>query len=160
MWWGLATPVPGPISCSDKTLLTHLDLRMSSRQSGILVGSSMGTLVVVEFNDMQCPACNKHAIDAQPSIDQSFIDTGKVLWVDKHLPLRIHKYAPLEAVAAECAGNQQKYWDIHHLLHEKSENWTNDNAESALRALARELPLDMPAFLGCFNSREGLERVL
>ncbi len=123
-------------------------------------GNPAAALVVVEFNDFQCPACNKHALEAQPLIDREFIDTGKVLWVDKHLPLKMHPYAPLAAVAAECAGNQQKYWDMHHLLHEKSESWTNDNADSALRVVARELQLDMPAFLGCFNSRQGLERVL
>jgi len=123
-------------------------------------GNPAAALVVVEFNDFECPACNKHAMEAQPTIDQEFIDTGKVLWVDKHLPLKMHPHAPLAAVAAECAGDQQKYWDMHHLLHEKSESWTNDNAETALRALARELQLDMPAFLSCFNSRQGLELVL
>lgn len=123
-------------------------------------GSPAARLVVVEFNDFQCSACNKHSVEAQPTIDRELIDTGKVLWVDKHLPLKMHPYAALAAVAAECAGNQQMYWDMHHLLHENSESWANENAEVALTALARDLRLDMPAFLGCFNGRQGLERVL
>jgi len=123
-------------------------------------GNPAAALIVIEFNDFQCPGCNKHAMEVQPVIDREFVDTGKVLWVDKQFPLRVHPYAAIAAVAAECAGTQQKYWDMHHLLHEKSENWTNENAESELQTLARELQLDMPEFLGCFNSRQGLERVL
>ena len=123
-------------------------------------GNPDAQLVVVEFNDFQCPACQKHALEAQPIIDKKLIDTGKVLWVDKHLPLKMHPYAPVAAVAAECAGDQQHYWQMHGLLHAKSESWVNDDVEGALLALARELQLDIPQFRACFDSRQGLERVL
>jgi protein-disulfide isomerase len=93
-------------------------------------------------------------------IDQELVDTGKLLWVDKHLPLRVHPYAALAAVAAECAGDQQQYWEMHGRLHAESERWINDNAENALLALAAELQLDMPEFRSCLDSRNGLERVL
>jgi len=46
--------------------------------------------VVVEFNDFQCPSCRRHALEGQPRIDTELVDTGKVLWVTKHFPLRIH----------------------------------------------------------------------
>ena len=123
-------------------------------------GNPDAKLVVIEFNDFQCPACQKHALEAQPLLDQALVDTGQVLWVDKHLPLRIHPYAALAAVAAECAGDQQQYWQMHALLHEESERWANDEAEQALSAMAQDLQLDMSEFRDCFDSRKGLERVL
>ncbi|MDH3469131.1 MAG: DsbA family protein [Gammaproteobacteria bacterium] len=46
------------------------------------------------------------------------------------------------------------------MLFEKSDEWANDDAEQMLVALAEQLPLDIPPFLDCFNSRKGLERVL
>jgi len=123
-------------------------------------GNAEAQLVVVEFNDFQCPACQKHALEAQPIIDKELVDTGKLLWVDKQLPLRVHEHALVAAVAAECAGDQEQYWQMHGLLHAESERWVNDDADNALLALAKELELDMQEFRGCFESRKGLERVV
>jgi protein-disulfide isomerase len=123
-------------------------------------GDPDAPLVVVEFNDFQCPACRKHTLEAQPVIDRDLVDTGKVLWVDKQFPLRVHEHAIVAAVAAECAGEQQRYWQMHGLLHAESERWITDAAENALLSLAEELELDMGRFRSCFDSREGLERVV
>ncbi len=65
-------------------------------------GDTEADLVVVEFSDFQCPSCRRHALENQPLIDAELVKTGKVLWVNKHFPLRIHPYAALAAVAAEC----------------------------------------------------------
>lgn len=123
-------------------------------------GNPEAQVVVVEFNDFQCAACQKHTLEAQPIIDEELVDTGKVMWVDKHLPLRVHDHAAVAAVAAECAGDQQQYWQMHGLLHADSERWANDDADNALLGLAKELKLDMGKFRGCFEGRQGLERVL
>ena len=123
-------------------------------------GNPNARVVVVEFNDFQCPACQTHTREAQPIIDKELVDTGKVLWVDKQLPLRVHEHALIAAVAAECAGDQQKYWEMHGSLHADSERWANDDAENALLGLAADLDLDMDEFRGCFDSREGIERVV
>ena len=72
----------------------------------------------------------------------------------------MHEHALIAAVAAECAGDQQRYWEMHGLLHADSEPWANDDAENALLALADSLDLDMQTFRRCFESREGLERVV
>lgn len=123
-------------------------------------GNPEAKLAVVEFNDFQCPACQKHSREVQPLIDKELVDTGKILWVDKQLPLRIHEHALIAAVAAECAGDQQKYWEMHGSLHADSDRWANDDAENALLAIADSLDLDMDEFRGCFESRQGLERVV
>ncbi|MDH3375854.1 MAG: DsbA family protein [Gammaproteobacteria bacterium] len=123
-------------------------------------GDPKAKLVVVEFNDFQCPACRRHALEGQPRIDTELVDTGKVLWVTKHFPLRIHPYAALAAVTAECAGEQGKFWEMHHLLFDQTDQWATEDAENALVALAESVPLDHSRFVTCFNGRKGLERVL
>jgi protein-disulfide isomerase len=123
-------------------------------------GDPEARLVVIEFNDFQCPACRRHALEYQPLIDEKLVDTGQVLWVNKHFPLRVHPYAALAAVAAECAGDQGKFWDMHHLLFDQTDEWANEEAETKLLSLGQELSLDMPQFTACFNGRHGLERVL
>ena len=123
-------------------------------------GSGQARLVVVEFSDFQCPSCRRQALETFPELDKQFIETGKVMWVFKHLPLKMHPHAPAAATAAECAGDQNEFWAMHHLLYEKQEEWSKENSDAELVKLAQQLGMDMPAFEKCFNSRTGLERVL
>jgi predicted DsbA family dithiol-disulfide isomerase len=94
-------------------------------------------------------------------LDQQLVETGEILWVAKHLPLRIHPHAPAAAVAAECAGEQGKFWAMHHRLFERMEQWANgDDPDRALGHLAMALGLDQAQFSACLQSRKALERVL
>ena len=123
-------------------------------------GNPHAPVVVVEFSDFQCESCARHAIEVQPRIDATFVDTGQVLWVSKHLPLKKHPYAAVAAVAAECAGDQGRYFEMSQRLYATVATWAQPDAESTLPALARELKLDPVAFERCFNGRPALERVM
>jgi protein-disulfide isomerase len=124
-------------------------------------GNSKALLAVVEFSDFQCPACRRHALEVQPTLDETFVDSGKILWVFKNLPLRIHPQAPVAAVAAECAGEQGQFWEMHHLLFEAQDQWAVDDPDPVLLGLAQQLDLDDDdEFETCLDSRQALERVL
>lgn len=125
-------------------------------------GNPDASVVVVEFSDYECPFCRDHAIETQPLIDETLVDTGDVLWVFKHLPRNIHPRARVAAVAAECAGDQGQFWEMHDLLFETSDEWADEDVDvdTALIGLAATLPLDMSRFESCFASRTALERVL
>lgn len=123
-------------------------------------GNPQATVVVIEFSDFQCPACARHVREVQPAIDAALVEPGKVLWISKHLPLRIHPQAPLAAAAAECAGDQQRYWEMHDALFEEIERWAHDSVEEALMAIAAGVGLDMPVFRSCLDGRVAMERVL
>jgi protein-disulfide isomerase len=124
-------------------------------------GNPSAKLVLVEFGDFQCASCQRHVLATQPELDKRFVESGDVLWVVKHFPLRIHSHAPVAAAAAECAGDQGKFWAMHHLLFERMEQWsTGDDADAALARLASELKLDGVGFSACLKGRTALERVL
>ncbi len=125
-------------------------------------GSPSAPLVVIEFSDFECSFCRDHAVDTQPVIDEALVDTGDVLWVFKHLPLDAHPSARVAAVAAECAGDQGQFWEMHDLLFESVDEWTGKDVDvdTALLGLAEELSLNGGAFEECFASRVALERVL
>jgi|GEM_PF-240460 len=123
-------------------------------------GNPDAALVVVEFADFQCPPCRDHAVEVQPTVEEKFIDSDQIMWVFKHLPLKEHPLAPVAAVAAECAGNQNQFWPMHDLLFEKQEQWAEGDTEAVLLTLAAELNLDKEVFSTCFNSRQALEQVL
>ncbi len=123
-------------------------------------GSEDAVLTIVEFSDFQCPACATHALEVQPAIDEQFVVSGTVRWVFKNFPLQIHPHSPAAAVAAECAGDQGGFWEMHDLLFARQAEWTEGDADAAIEALAGELELDANAFSACFTSRKALERVL
>jgi protein-disulfide isomerase len=124
-------------------------------------GNPNAKLVLVEFGDFQCDACQRHALMTQPELDKRFVETGQMLWVVKHFPFRAHPHAPVGAAAAECAGDQGMFWPMHHRLFERMQQWsTADDPDTALVQLAADLELDRVQFVACLQSRKPLERVL
>lgn len=123
-------------------------------------GNPEATVAVAQFSDFQCPACATFAQETQPQLEQAYVDTDKVLWIFKHLPLRTHPQAALAAAAAECAGDQGQFWEMHDRLYETMDTWAVPGADAALVQIADEAGLDADAFQSCLNSRPALERVL
>jgi protein-disulfide isomerase len=121
-------------------------------------GGPNAKVVLIEFEDFQCPACQRHALKTQPELDKRFVDTGEVRWVVKHFPLGIHPRAPAAAAAAQCAGDQDKFWPMHRLLFERQEQWsTGGDPDVALTAIAADLGLETGRFNACLKGRQALE---
>lgn len=125
-------------------------------------GNPDAPLVVVEFSDFQCPFCRQHALNTQPVLDEQFVDPGDVMWVFKHFPVeQSHPQAVAAAGAAQCAGYQGQFWEMHHLLFERMADWGNSaGVDAALTALAEELSLDMAQFETCMEAQETYQAIL
>jgi protein-disulfide isomerase len=123
-------------------------------------GNPDATLVVVEFSDFQCPFCRSHALNTQPLLDEQFVDPGDVMWVFKHFPVeQTHPQAIAAHVASECAGQQGQFWEMHHLIFEDVQTWSNSNVEEVMAGLAAELGLDVEAFTTCQADEDALMAV-
>ena len=122
-------------------------------------GDPNAPLTVIEFSDFQCPYCQRHVADTQPILDEKYVDSGKVLWVYKHFPLNIHPQAPAAGVAAECAGEQGKFWEMHEALFASVQAWSVDDPTPVLQTLAAEVGLDGDAFAACLADPEIAARV-
>lgn len=122
-------------------------------------GNPDAKVVVVEFSDFQCPFCRRHVQDTQPTLDEKFVDTGEILWVFKHFPLPIHPQAPAAGVAAECAANQDEFWEMHELLFERTADWSVSDPSPIFIQLAGELGLDTETFTACLNDAAIAQRV-
>lgn len=124
-------------------------------------GNPNAKLVLVEFTDFECPACKRHAAETTAMLQKDFIDTGKVLWIVKHFPLRMHRQAPIAAAAAECAGQQGRFWSMHDALFDGVEQWSgSDNIDHEFADVAANLGLDKAKFSACLAGRYALEQVL
>lgn len=122
-------------------------------------GDPNAKVTVIEFSDFQCPFCGKHSLETQPTLDEKYVDTGKVRWVFKHFPLSIHPQAPAAGVAAECAAEQDKFWEMGHLLFESVSTWGINEPNPAFVELANQLGLDTATFEACLSDPEMQARV-
>ncbi len=123
-------------------------------------GNQEAKVVVIEFSNFQCSSCRQHALEVQPAVDKALVDTGQVMWVFKNLPLRSLRQSAVAAVAAECAGDQGRYWEMNRLLFESQSQWAVDDPDKVLVGLAEQLGLDKSRFSACLSSRQALERVM
>ncbi|MEN9407620.1 MAG: hypothetical protein RLZZ455_836 [Candidatus Parcubacteria bacterium] len=79
-----------------------------------MLGKDDAPLTMVEFSDLQCPFCLRFFTETFPQIKKEYIDTGKVKFYFRHLPLtQLHPMAMPFAHAAECANEQGKFWEMH-----------------------------------------------
>lgn len=78
------------------------------------MGKKDAPVTLIEFTDYQCPYCNRHALQTLPLLIKDYIDTGKARYTIRDFPLeQIHPNAVKAAEAARCAGDENKYWEMH-----------------------------------------------
>jgi protein-disulfide isomerase len=122
-------------------------------------GNPDAKVTVVEFSDIQCPACRSFVINSQDILKEQFVDTDKVLWIFKHFPLNIHPQAPAAGIASECAAEQGAFWDMHDTLFETVEEWAIEDPNPVFMEIAGRIGLDVPAFEVCLSDPAMADRV-
>lgn len=128
-----------------------LDLQVSS--SEWTKGSPDAAITIVEYSDFQCPACAYYFAMTKQLI-QEIGDDARLVY--RHFPLdSIHPNAKLAAQAAEAAGSQNKFWEMHDLLFERQDQWSDlsDPKETFIN-YATELGLDKDQFTASLDSSD------
>jgi protein-disulfide isomerase len=84
-------------------------------------GNASSTVTLVEYSDFQCPACRAYA-GMIKQLEGEF--GGKIAFIYRNFPLyQIHPNADLAARAAESAGRQGKFWEMHDVLFDRQDVW-------------------------------------
>jgi protein-disulfide isomerase len=82
-----------------------------------MLGSKDAPITMVEFTDYQCPFCQRFHLATMPEIKKNYIDTGKVRFFSRDLPLdTMHPNAMRAAQSARCAGEQGQFWAMRDVL--------------------------------------------
>ena len=112
-------------------------------------------ITIIEFSDYQCPFCKKFFDESHKTIIKEYVDTGKVHYVYRDFPLDSHPQAVPAAVAANCAGEQERYWEMHNLLLENQDEWSfNVAALQMFEGYASTIGLDPAEFATCIEDNE------
>lgn len=107
-------------------------------------GNPEAKTVLMEYSDFQCPACGAYSPIVKQIVEES---KDKIVFAYRHFPLSQHRNAEAAALAAEAAGKQNKFWEIHDLIFEKQADWSESrNAEELFIKYAAELNLNIGQF--------------
>lgn len=117
----------------------------TGQPSNHVEGTSPEGVKLVEYGDFECPVCGEfYAVTKQ--VAQTY-DT-RVVFQFRNLPLTsIHQNAFAAARAAEAAGLQNKFWEMHDLLYQNQSAWSQSaNPFSTFDTMANSLGLNMAKF--------------
>jgi protein-disulfide isomerase len=121
-----------------------------------MIGSKTAPVTLVEFSDYQCPFCQRFYLQVYSELKKDFIDTGKVRFYSRDLPLdQIHPNAMRAAQAARCAGDQGQYWALRDIMSAHPENLDL----TSLIADASQVKIDPDAFKTCIDAGKYKEAV-
>lgn len=112
-------------------------------------GTETASVTLVEYSDLECPFCKTfHRTLLQAMQDSD----GKIRWVYRHFPItQLHAKAPKEAEAAECAGEQGKFWEYVDRVFEVTPS--NDGLDpKELPVIARGVGINLTKFEECLAS--------
>ena len=121
-------------------------------------GNGESKILVVGYGDFQCSACGRY-YPLLKQLNQEFGD--RVQFVYRHFPLKqTHRNAEPAAFAAEAAGMQGKFWEMHDLIFEGQADWSEKrNAKDIFAEYAQSLNLDMEKFKTDVRSKEVKNKV-
>jgi protein-disulfide isomerase len=95
-------------------------------------GPENGKVTLEEFGDFQCPPCGILSKTLQ-KVEHDYKDSLRVVF--REFPLGMHAHAQTAACAAEAAGLQGKFWEMHDLLFEHALNWSKEPPKTFVRVV-------------------------
>lgn len=107
-------------------------------------GPANARVHIEEFGDFQCPPCGVF----HPILEKLEQEFGKDLRVTfRHLPLPNHQHALRAASAAEAAGLQGKFWEMHKLIYEHQREWKDEfDVRPIFEGYAKQIGLDLARY--------------
>ena len=119
-----------------------------------VLGSDSSAVYLVEFSDYQCPFCSRLYNDGFAGVKKNYVDSGKVKVYFRDFPLSFHPNALPAAIAARCANEQGKFWEMHNKLFETQSAWSGlSDASATFKGYATGMSLDSTKFNSCLDAK-------
>jgi protein-disulfide isomerase len=146
----------GYVVSRPKVQTTQIDPTLPPMKAeGYLLGSPSAPVEVIEFADFECPGCGQFATVTEPDIRTNLINTGKIRIRYIDFPLPMHKNTWDASLAAACANDQGKFWEMHDQLFANQDKWNGEATSRPRRViadLAKTIGLDMSKYNACMDA--------
>ena len=127
---------------------------------GYSLGQGDARVEITEYLDFECPVCASFAVVQMPTIKEQLINTGKVRWRYRDFPLPNHRYSRFSAHAAQCAGAQGRFFEMHDQLF-YNHQWaqTGKDPSRLFRELAQKSGVNLEAYDTCMQEGRYAQRI-
>lgn len=130
---------------------------------GYLRGDANAPITIIEFADFECPGCGQFATIQGPDIKQRIVDAGLANFRFYDFPLTsIHANTLFAHLAAACANDQGKFWEMHDQLFQNQPDWSTAataNPRKVIEPYATAIGLDMTAYNTCMDEQKHMARI-
>jgi protein-disulfide isomerase len=136
---------------------SKVDTKILIQSDSQKIGNPKAKIQLVEFSDFQCPYCG-----ASYPFTKEIVSKYKtnLLFVYRHYPLTQHKNAMIAAEAAQAAGAQGKFWEMHDMLFENQSSWSESTSPlDIFKTYAEKLHLDMNKFVDEIKNEKYLAKI-
>ncbi len=123
-----------------------------------VLGSPSATVTFVNFGDFRCRFCRMFQEQIKPTIMEKYVKTGKIKYVYRDF-ITMGENSILAAGGANCAGEQDKYWDFAESLHGEGGGAGFTHTKKSLSNIAISIGLDMDSFRQCLDLGEYVEEI-
>ena len=138
-------------------------LAASGAPQGFVIGSPTAPVEIVEYGDFECGWCAQFATVTEPDVKKRLVETGKARFRFVDFPLvSIHRNTMAAHLAAGCAADQGKFWEMHDRLFQGQNEWNGEatgNPKKVFTGYVKQLGLNEDAWESCFDERKHLPRI-
>ena len=129
----------------------------SGTESAHIRGNPDAPVTLEEYGDFQCPPCGMFAAFVG-QLEKEYDSRLRVVF--RNFPLGVHEHAREAALAAEAAGLQGRFWEMHDVLYREQETWSKaPNARELFESYAGTIGLDLNKFRKDMDGEKTRERV-
>ena len=136
---------------------------------GYVMGSASAPVEIIEFADFECPGCAQFATVTEPDVRTRIVQQGLARYRLFDFPVNsTHRNSAGASMAAACAADQNKFWEMHDRLFQGQNDWRTpipgypggtDDPKEHFEKYARELGLDMGAWNQCYDGNKYRGRI-
>ena len=145
-------------------VIRHHNASRISADDDPFLGMANAPVNIIMFSDPQCPPCVLFHTETLPTLEEQYLDTGLALLTYRDFPDRnAYPNTVNAAAAAECAGDQDKYWEYQDILSDRVRDWSDLSRARALtqfESYAETTGLDRSEFLTCLNGSKHVPEVI
>jgi protein-disulfide isomerase len=136
----------------DKTLSGKSDA-----ESPHIRGNPNAPVTLEEYGDFQCPPCGMFAAFLG-QLEKEYDSRLRIVF--RNFPLKMHEHAREAALAAEAAGLQGRFWEMHDVLYREQDAWSKTpNVRELFESYAGTIGLDLDKFKKDMDSEQTKARV-
>jgi protein-disulfide isomerase len=125
---------------------------------GYTMGNPAAPVEIIEFADFECPGCGQFATVTEPDVRTRLVQTGQARF--RLFDFQVnnsHRNSPAASMAAACAADQSKFWEMHDRIFQGQNDWNSfatGKPRDVFEGYARAIGLDVAAWGQCYDSQK------